>query len=167
MEIRNLGDRTLELCRAHGWATLETGISRPVPEIDNKQVRLCYFLYRSQVRLPYQMLYEPVVRVTVEFETGEIMDHTPLHTDHPPRLLGRYPHAAVASLSREQWAAIWDEIYTLYPRIIDAFAAQQAASPDAINRFRTLFELTTPPFMLTYYHALNPDFFAWLVEGNH
>ena len=113
------------------------------------------------------MLYEPVARVSVEFETGEIAAHVLLHPDNPPRLLGRYPHASAAGLSRDEWSATWDELYALYPRIIDTFAAKQTVVLSEIGRFRTLFELTTPPFMLTHYHALNPGFFVWLAEESH
>lgn len=103
MDVKQLGTQTLDACRKRGWAVLETGISRPVPQIVNSQVHLGYLLYRSQARPPYQMIYEPFARVVVDYASGEIIDYQPLPTADPVRALGRYPHAAAAAVPRDQW----------------------------------------------------------------
>jgi hypothetical protein len=162
MDIRQLGNATLEASRVRGWAALETGISRPVPKITDGVVRLGYLLYRSQARPPYQMLFEPTGTVTVDFATGSVVEFASLPTDHPPRVLGRYPHAAAAQIPREQWSKVWDDLFALYPLTIGMFAGQLADEPTQRARFRALFDLTTPPFMYSYYVALNPGFFDWL-----
>lgn len=167
MDVKQLGEQVLDKCRQQGWAALETGISRPAPQIVDGQVRLGYLLYRSQVQPPYQMLYEPFARVIVDYASGEIVDYQPLPTSAPVRALGRYPHAAAAALPRAQWQGVWEELYQLYPDVIDAFAGhakpgqrQQAA------RFRELFDLTMPPFLGAYYRAINPTFFDWLQQAS-
>ena len=162
MDIRKLGNDTLDASRARGWAALETGISRPVPKVTIGTVNLTFLLYRSQVRPPYQMLYEPIGKVTVDFVTGNVVEHTTLPTDHPPRVLGRYTHAAAAHIPREEWSKVWDDLFALYPSIIGMFAGQLANDPLQRASFRALFDLTTPPFMRPYYVALNPQFFDWL-----
>lgn len=166
MDIQQLGAKTLETCRQRGWAKLETGISRPVPEIEDGKVRLWYLLYRSQVRPPYQMLYEPFARVAVDYQTGEIVAHEPLPTAEPPRRLGRYPHAAAARVPSDQWQRVWDELFGLYPAIIEAFAGQaRPGQREKVARFAELFELTMPPYFKSYYQSLNPAFFQWLAQA--
>jgi hypothetical protein len=163
MEIDKLGRQTVETCRARGWAGLETGISRPVPEVVEGQVRLWYLLYRSQVRPPYQMLYEPTAAVAVNYATGQILEHRELPASTPPKALGRYPHAAAVSIPPDRWQATWDELFGLYPDVITAFAGQSAAGQrEKVARFAELWELTAPPFMKGHYQELNPAFFEWL-----
>ncbi len=167
MDVKQLGEQILDECRQQGRAALETGISRPVPQIVDGRVHLAYLLYRSQVQPPYQKLYEPFARVVVDYPSGEIVDYQPLPTSDPVKVLGRYPHAAAAALPRVQWQGAWEELYQLYPDVIDAFAGhakpgqrQQAA------RFRELFDLTMPPFLGAYYRAINPTFFDWLQQAS-
>jgi len=162
MDIRQLGNATLEASRVRGWAVLETGISRPVPKIADGAVRLGYLLYRSQARPPYQILYEPTRQVFVDFATGGIVEYASLPTYHPPRVLGRYPHAAAAQIPREQWIRVWDELFAIYLPIIGMFDGQIADEPEQRAAFLVLFDLTTPPFLYPYYEALNPSFFTWL-----
>lgn len=166
MDIQALGRQTLEACRQRGWAGMETGISRPVPEIVGGQVRLWYLLYRSQVKLPYQILYEPTAAVAVDYATGQIVAHRELPASSPSRALGRYPHAAAAAVPRDRWQATWDELFGLYPDVIAAFAGRSAAGQrEKTARFAELWELTVPPFMQEYYRALNPAFFEWLAQA--
>lgn len=166
MDLEQLGRQTLEACRARGWAGLETGISRPVPEIVEGQVRLWYLLYRSQIRPPHQMLYEPSVAVAVDYATGQLLEHRELPTATPPKVLGRYPHAAAAAIPGDRWQATWDELFGLYPDVITAFAGRSAAGQrEKVARFAELWELTVPPFMQEYYRALNPAFFEWLAQA--
>jgi hypothetical protein len=163
MDMQKLGKQTLEACRQRGWAGMETGISRPVPEVTGGQVRLWYLLYRSQVRPPYQMLYEPSAAVAVDYATGQILERRELPTSTPPKALGRYPHAAAAAVPRDRWQATWDELFGLYPDVIAAFAGQAAVGQrEKVKRFAELWELTASPFMAAYYRALNPVFFEWL-----
>jgi len=165
MNIQDLGRSTIESCRSHGWAALETGISRPVPEVLGGVVRLWYLLYRSQVRPPYQVLYEPFARVAVDYATGKIVEHQELTTSTPPRALGRYPHAAAAKVPPAQWPSVWDELFDLYPHLIDAFVGMPIPGlRDKVLRWIDLFDLTTPPFMKTHYRSLNPAFFDWLAR---
>jgi hypothetical protein len=166
VNVQELGRRTLESCRSRGWAAMETGISRPVPEVAAGRVRLWYLLYRSQVKPPHQMLYEPFARVVVDYASGDIVEHQELTTATPPRLMGRYPHAAAAHVPREQWQAVWDELFGLYPDVIAAFSGQPAPGQrDKVLRFAELLDLTTPPFLLPSYRALNPAFFDWLARA--
>jgi len=166
MDVQELGLQTLRACRARGWAALETAISRPVPELVEGQVRLAYLLYRSQLCLPHQTLYEPFGRVTVNYASGQIVEHRDLPTDEPPRLLGRYPHAAAAAIPPEQWEAVWQELFGLYPAVIAAFTDQPALGQRRqLARFAELLELTTPPFLQAHYQALNPAFFDWLAQA--
>jgi hypothetical protein len=166
MDVKDLGTETLNACRARGWAALETGISRPVPQVADGQVRLWFLLYRSQVQPPFQMLYEPFARVAVDYATGDIVDHQPLPTSDPIRVLGRYPHAAAAVLPRDQWPAVWDELFGLYPEVIGAFAGHdKPGQQQQVARFAELFELTAPPYMKPYYEALNPVFFNWIEQA--
>ena len=163
MDLDKLGRQTVETCRARGWGGLETGISRPVPEVAGEQVRLWYLLYRSQVRPPYQMLYEPTAAVAVDYATGQILERRELPTSTPPKALGRYPHAAAASIPPDRWHATWDELFSLYPDVIAAFVGQPAKGQrEKVVRFVELWELTAPPFMKGQYRALNPAFFNWL-----
>lgn len=165
MDVKDLGTQTLKTCRTRGWAALETGISRPVPQIADGQVHLWYLLYRSQVQPPFQMLYEPFARVAVDYPTGEIVAYQPLPTSNPIRVLGRYPHAAVIAVPRDQRKAIWDELFGLYPEVIDAFAGRaKPGQLQQVARFGELFELTAPPYMKPYYEALNPVFFNWIEQ---
>lgn len=163
MDIRKLGTQTLETCRSRGWAGIETGISRPVPEVVAGQMRLWYLLYRSQVRPPSQMLYEPTAAVAVDYASGQIVERRELPAATPPKVLGRYPHAAAAAIPRERWQATWDELFGLYPDVIAAFAGRPAAGQrEQVARFAELWKLTAPPFMQAHYEALNPAFFEWL-----
>ena len=163
MDIQQIGQQTLISCRERGWAALETAISRPVPEIANGQVRLWYLLYRSQVRLPHQMLYEPFAQIAVDHGTGQIVEHCDIPTSVPPKLLGRYPHAAAASIPSDQWRAIWDELFRLYPQVLYAFGGHSEPGQRAkIGRFAELFALTCPPYLREAYCALNPAIFDWL-----
>ena len=163
MDIQQMGQQTLNTCRERGWAALETAISRPVPKITNGQVRLWYLLYRSQVRLPHQMLYEPFARIAVNYDTGQIVEHCDIPTSVPPKLMGRYPHAAAASIPSDQWRAIWDELFRLYPQVLDAFCRHsEPGQRDKTVRFAELFALTCPPYLREAYYALNPVFFDWL-----
>jgi len=163
MDIQQLGRQTLDTCRKNDWAALETGISRPVPEVKVGQVRLWYLLYRSQVRPPHQMLYEPFARLAVDYATGQIVERQELPTSTPPQVLGRYPHAAAAKLPPDQWQAVWDELFRLYPEVIDAFAGRAAPGQRGkVVRFAELFDLTVPPYLRSAYRALNPAFFDWL-----
>lgn len=166
MDVKKLGEQVLAQCRKQGWAVLETGISRPVPRIVNGQVQLGYLLYRSQVQPPYQMLYEPFGRVAVDFVTGKIIDYQPLPTSVPAKALGRYPHAVAAALPRDQWQDVWDELFQLYPDVIDAYAGYAKPSQrQQVARFRELFALTMPPYLGAYYRALNPLFFDWMQQA--
>lgn len=163
MDIDKLGRQTVEACRARGWAGIETGISRPVPEVVGGQIRLWYLLYRSQIRPPYQMLYEPTAAVAVDYGTGQILEHRELPTSTPPKVLGRYPHSEAAAVPPDRWQAVWNELFGLYPDVIAAFAGQPAAGQrEKIGRFAELWELTVPPFMRSHYRMLNPAFFEWL-----
>lgn len=167
MDAQSLGRQTLATCRERGWAVLETGISRPVPELRSGRVLLWYLLYRSQVRPPYQMIYEPFARIAVDYATGQLLEHQDLATSNPPKTLGRYPHAAAANIPSDRWQAVWDELFGLYPDVIAAYAGQPAAGQrEKVARFSELWELTVPPFMRTFYRALNPSFFEWL-ERTH
>jgi hypothetical protein len=120
MDIQQLGRQTLDTCRKNGWAALETGISRPVPEVKE-----------GQVRPPHQMLYEPFARLAVDYATGQIVERQVLPTSTPPQVLGRYPHAAAAKLPPDQWQATWDELFKLYPEITAANAAGRLGAPSA------------------------------------
>lgn len=163
MDMQQLGRQTLNTCRTRGWATLETGISCPVPEVVEGKVRLWYLLYRSQVRPPYQTLYEPLARVAVDYTTGQILEYQELPTSTPPKVLGRYPHAAAAGVPSDRWQAVWDELFGLYPDVIAAFAGHPAVGQRAkVARFAELFEVTAPPYFKASYRALNPTFFDWL-----
>lgn len=165
MDVKQLGEHVLDDCRKQEWATLETGISRPVPQIMDGLVRLGYLLYRSQVRPPYQMIYEPIARVVVDYLSGEIVDYQSLPTSDPARTLGRYPHAAAAALPRNQWQGVWDELFQLYPDVIDAYAGHaKPGQRQQVARFHELFDLTMPPYLGAYYRALNPDFFDWIQQ---
>ena len=126
MEIDKLGRQTVETCRAR-LGRAGNGHFGPVPEVVEGQVRLWYLLYRSQVRPPYQMLYEPTAAVAVNYATGQILEHRELPTSTPPKALGRYPHAAAVSIPPDRWQATWDELFGLYPDVITAFAGQSAA----------------------------------------
>lgn len=166
MDVKQLGEQVLNDCRQRGWATLETGISRPVPQIVNGQVQLGYLLYRSQVRPPYQMLYEPFARVAVDYSTGKIIDYQSLPTSVPAKALGRYPHAAAAALPRDQWQDVWDELFQLYPDVIEAYAGHaKPGQRQQVARFRELFDLTMPPYLGAYYRALSPLFFDWMQQA--
>lgn len=163
MDIQTLSRQTLATCREQGWAALETGISRPIPILIGGSTQLWFLLYRSQVRPPYQMYYEPFARVAVDYNTGKLLERQTLETSDPPNALGRYPHAAAASIPHDRWQAVWDELFDLYPDIIAAYAGQSAAGQKAkVERFSELWQLTMPPFMEKYYHAMNPGFFKWL-----
>lgn len=166
MDVKQLGEQVLAKCRQQGWAALETAISRPVPQIVNGRVHLGYLLYRSQARPPYQMIYEPFARVVVDYASGEIIDYQPLPTANPVRALGRYPHAAAAAVPRNQWQGVWDELFGLYPAVIDAYAGRaRPGQRQQVARFSELFDLTMPPYLSTYYRALNPAFFAWIPQA--
>ena len=166
MDVKGLGIKTLKSCRKRGWAAFETGISRPVPQKADSQMHLWYLLYRSRVQLPYQLLYEPFARVAVGYSTGDITAYEPLPTADPIKVLGRYPHAAMASPSREQQQATWDELFNLYPAVIDAFAGNaKVGQREKVARFGALFDLTMPPYMGAYYRALNPTFFDWMQQA--
>ena len=166
MDVKQLGEQVLDECRQRGWAALETGISRPVPQIMDGQVRLGYLLYRSQVQPPYQLIHEPFARVMVDYVSGEIAGYQPLPTSDPARTLGRYPHAAAAALPRAQWQGVWDELFQLYPDVIEAYAGHaRPGQRQQVARFRELLDLTTPPFLRTYYRALNAAFFDWMQQA--
>lgn len=166
MDVKQLGEQVLDRCRKQGWAALETGISRPVPQIVDSQVHLGYLLYRSQVQPPYQRLYEPFARVIVDYANGEIVDYQPLPTSDPIRALGRYPHAAAAAVPRDQWQNVWDELFQLYPDVIAAYAGHaRPGQRQQVARFRELLDLTTPPFMSSHYRSLNPAFFDWIQQA--
>lgn len=166
MDIKQLGTQTLDECRKHGWAVLETGISRPVPQIVNGQMHLGYLLYRSQPRPPYQVIYQPFAHVVVDYASGEIIDYQALPTADPVRALGRYPHAAAAAVPRDQWQGVWDELFGLYPAVIDAYAGHaRPGQRQQVARFSELFDLTIPPYLDAYYRALNPAFFAWIQQA--
>jgi len=166
VNVQELGRHALNTCRARGFAALETGISRPVPEATGGGVRLWYFLYRTQVKPPHQMLYEPFARVAVDPASGEVLEHQRLETATPPRLLGRYPHAAAAQVPREQWRALWDELFGLYPDVIAAFSgAAEPGQREKVRRLAELLDLTTPPFLASSYRSLNPAFFDWLGQA--
>lgn len=168
MNVQDLGRQTLKTCRARGWAKLETGISQPVPEIAGGQVRLWYLLHRSQIKLPHQLFYEPFARVAVDYASGEIVEHQLLPTSTPVQVLGRYPHAAAAAVPHDQWQGVWDELFALYPEVIDAFAGRaRPGQRQQVERFGELFKLTNPPYLAPYYRALNPLFFDWIEQAMH
>lgn len=165
MNVEALGLQTLAACRERHWAGFETAISRPVPEIAEGGVRLRYFLYRSQVRPPRQIIYAPSARIAIDYATGQIQEHIALQGSEEPEALGEYPHAAARKVPLAQWDAVWDELFALYPSIIAAFVGQPAAAKKhKIVRFFQLFTLTEPPFLMPVYRALNPAFLSWL-EG--
>ena len=163
MNIREIGDGVLDYCRELGWAGLETGISRPVPRVEAGETQIWYLLYRSQVRVPYQILYAPFAHVGANYPSGQVIAYTPLSDTDPTQPLGHYPHDAAKAIPPDKWNSIWDELFSLYPTVIAAFAnGEQLAGQHEIARFVQLFDLTVPPFMLEYYRGLNPTFFDWL-----
>ncbi len=163
MNVEALGLQTLAACRERRWAGFETAISRPVPEIAEGSVRLWYFLYRSQVRPPRQIIYAPSARVVIDYATGQILEHIAAPQSEEPIELGEYPHAAARKVSLAQWDTVWDELFALYPSIIAAFLGQPVAEQaQKVTRFVELFALTEPPFVMPIYRTLNPAFFSWL-----
>lgn len=166
MDIRQLSQQLIRTCRQRGWAVLDTGVSRPVPVIVNGQVHLRFLLYRSQIKPPYQWLYQPFMQIDVGYEAGEILEHHSLPTSNPPQVLGRYPHAEAAHVPADEWAKVWDELFALYPIVIAAFGKSILAEQrDALARFAALLDLTTPPYLKSAYRALNPAFFEWLDQA--
>lgn len=162
MNIREIGQQVLNYCREQGWARLETGISRPVPRIEEGETQIWYLLYRSQVRLPHQVLYAPFAHVGASYPSGQVVTYRPLPDADLSQPLGRYPHDAAKAVPPDQWEAVWDELFGLYPAVIAAFVSGMLSASQQVARFAYLFRLTTPPFMLEHYRALNPAFFDWL-----
>jgi len=163
MNIQEIGRQVLDYCRERGWAKLETGISRPVPRVEEGETQIWYLLYRSQVRPPRQILYPPFALVGASYPSGQVVTYEPLSGVDLSQPLGHYPHDAAKAIPPDQWEAVWDELFGLYPAVITAFVSD--ASSAQVARFAQLFRLTTPPFMLEHYRALNPTFFDWLAEA--
>ena len=164
MNMREAGQQVLKHCRERGWATLETGISRPVPQVEAGGIQIWYLLYRSQVRIPHQILYPPFAHVGADYPSGRVIGFKPLSGVDLSQSLGRYPHRAVQAIPSDRWEATWNELFGLYPAVIAAFTGGMASDRQkrTVARFAQLFYLTTPPFMLEHYRALNPAFFEWL-----
>jgi hypothetical protein len=163
MNIQDMGQKTLSVCRQRGWAALETGITRPVPVVVESNLQLSYLLYQSRIQPPYQLISEPFARVNIDYATGDIVEYHGLPVSDPPRILGRYPHAEAARIPHAEWQQIWNELFDLYPHMINAFAGRAAAGwREKAERFAQLFELTTPPFLMSAYRDMNPSFFDWL-----
>jgi len=165
MNIQEIGQQVLNYCREQGGAGLETGISRPVPRAKENEAQIWYLLYRSQVRLPHQILYAPFAHVGASYPSGQVVDYKPLPDVDPSQVLGHYPHDEAKAIPPDQWEAVWDELFELYPAVIAAFISGTLPVSQQSVRFTQLFYLTTPPFMLEHYRALNPGFFDWLEQA--
>jgi hypothetical protein len=161
--IHGIGLKVLQHCRAQNWATLESGISWPIPTIISGQVKLNYVLYRSQVQGREQVIYEPFAQVVVAYPQGDVESHRALPTPSPLKELGRFPYPEIARFSTEERKALWDEMFDAYPAALAAFAGW-AAGADAkdLKRFAEIMRVVIPPYMKEVYRSLNPQFFVWL-----
>lgn len=165
MNIKQLGKQTLNECRKRGWARLETGISRPVPRAEDGKVQLRYLLYRSQVDTKQKKVsyFEPFASITVDYESGEIINHRELSTSDPSKIVGEWPHKRAAKIPKEQWPKIWNEFFDFYPIVVDAYVGKGTAYDKVkVSRFYELLTLTTLPSMKPYLRSLNSGFFVWL-----
>ncbi len=167
MNVRALGFQVLDMLREQGRAGMNTGISNPVPLVQEGKVVLVYLLQNAIFQAPFQIEYEPYARLTVDYQTGELLGYQALPTGTPAEVIGRYPHAAARTIPIDQWDAVWEEFYGLYPSVINQFAGvasdpQLAVGRDDVVRFKAVWVLLTPPYMERYYQSLNPAFFAWL-----
>lgn len=164
MKVREIGQQTLNYCREQGWVGFQAGISLPVPKIEEGETHLWYFVRRSQVRVPRQILFPPYAQVGVAYPSGRVVAYRALSEVDTSQPLGSMPHDAARAIPASQWEAIWDELFELYRTIIAKFAAGLLLADPRIIRFVQLFHLATPPFMLPHYRALNPAFFDWLEQ---
>jgi len=162
MTIREIGQKVLDYCREQGGIGLQAGISLPVPKVREGKTEVWYFIRRSQVRIPRQILYPPFAHVGAAYPSGAVIDFRALPEVDTSQPLGSMPHDAAKAIPSDQWEAIWDELFALYPIVIAAFAARFSPTDPRISRFVELFHLATPPFMMPSYQVLNPAFFEWL-----
>ena len=155
---------TLTKCRDRGLAALETGISWPVPKMVGGKIQLNFFLYWSQLEPEGkgQIDHEPFRTVTIDYETGEILEIESLPTESPAKEVGRFPTVVMAGYTPDERRSLWKEFDDLYPSVIEAFLLQKQSNPSAINKFIHLSEIILDDFFLSYYKNLNPDFFLWL-----
>lgn len=161
--MQQISRSVLRHCREHGLAALESGISWPVPTMNDGRVQLVYLLYWSQLQGRQQIIHEPFARVTAAYPEGTVVAHHPLQVASPPRELGHFPYPTISRFSPEERRAIWNELLDAYPGAIAAYAGWPASSTDEeLCRFAEIQTLSIPPYLRETYHALNPHFFEWL-----
>lgn len=165
--IDNLRKNTLEKCRDRGLAALETGISWPVPKIVGGKIQLKFFFYWSQLEPEGkgQIDHEPFRTVTIDYETGEILEIESLLTEASAKEIGRFPTPTMAGYTRDERRSLWKEFDDLYPSVIEEFSLGKQTNPSVIKKFIQLSDITLNDFFLPYYKNLNPDFFLWLDQN--
>ena len=170
--IKELATKIINECRKARQAGLQSAISRPVPIIENGKIKLTYLLYlsfivRGEDGQMKQMQNEPFSAVSIDYETEKILSHKKLERKNPGKSSLKEYSLPDYFLSSDDPDKLWEELYSLYPAIIEAYASYKNGKQididnSEIARFSQLFQLSIQSYFKNHYYSLNPDFFVWL-----
>ena len=174
-QIQVLHQETRNHIALRSLIVLEAVLSYPIPYRSGESLYLRFLFFDTGRKDPETgkvSVYNPHARISVSYPQGKLVEYVALDFEtgqsiaQLDRVIGEYPHAAMANLdfkaAKARRTALFyytQQVIPLYGRA-DLTAAERQTVQTYWDTFDEVAELPLRP----YYEALSPAFFAWIRE---
>ena len=147
-----------------GLIPMEVSSGWPSIAIKNKEICITIPYFRGRRTQDGKTALYPISHVlTVKWSDMAVVDYSVLAFDKEYKQIdfskpvGLFPHESVEGLSKEDYKAKRDELFSLYDELIECVAEKKPFNNE--GKMRTLFNVLMEPSLYPMYKHISPKFY--------